>query len=416
MSTTTPDATAIQELPPVMHHVALGSNGAASNLAGKPRLATALVGAIRACSAVAHDAVNQHHKYRYTSAEAILREARVAMAANGLALIPLDQTVNGHEREGPDRYELVQQRLLVHESGESVVCRSAWPIMPDRGRPLDKATAAADTLSLAYFLRDLLQMPRVDPADDVAGRDDTGRLPKADQKRLADAIRATAVTLNVEAGPLSREMLAAFSADRLSRLTVTDLQPAMQWLADRRGQTQPTSTSPQPPSNGQIQQSGILLEQLQKRLQEARIKADVKAVGRDIASVQAQIPPADLNALRQIYKESLASLPESAPAQSENGTPPPTCDDSKAVRTRRMLLNLEQDAVGQGLCQPGRLIQEILEEARGERLPADSIDDIVRWPESVVDSMDRVAKGIIADWKEQMAAGIAQEQDIEIPV
>jgi len=47
-----------------------------------------------------------------------------------------------------------------------------WPVVPDRGRPPDKALASALTTSLAYLLRDLLLMPRVDPADDLAGRED----------------------------------------------------------------------------------------------------------------------------------------------------------------------------------------------------------------------------------------------------
>ncbi len=154
------------------------SNGSmAQQFAGKPNLASALVAATRACKPVPHDARNEHHKYDYTSSEAIIEEARAALAANGLCLIPVEQTVNGHEREGADRYELVQQRLLLHVSGESIVCRSAWPITPGAGRPLDKATAAADTLSLSYFLRDLLQMARVNPADEVSARDDSRHKP-----------------------------------------------------------------------------------------------------------------------------------------------------------------------------------------------------------------------------------------------
>lgn len=167
-------------------------------LASRPKLASALVQAVLDCQAVPHDARNQHHGYDYTSAEAILEAGRGALAKNGLCLVPVEQTVNGHEREGPDRFELVQTRLLLHVSGECVTCRSAWPIMPGPGRPLDKATAAADTLSLAYFLRDLLQMPRVEPGADVAARNDAPpaparkeapRRPPADnspQKLLAD--------------------------------------------------------------------------------------------------------------------------------------------------------------------------------------------------------------------------------------
>ncbi len=148
-----------------------------TQLAGKRELATALVAAIRACESVPHDDEVSFGKvhYKYTSSEAIFRESRKALAANGLAVIPIEQSVNGSERTGPDRFELISKRLLMHSSGESILCTSAWPIIPESGRPLDKATAAADTLSLAYFLRDLLQLPRVDPADEVARRNDTTR-------------------------------------------------------------------------------------------------------------------------------------------------------------------------------------------------------------------------------------------------
>jgi hypothetical protein len=141
---------------------------------GGPNLAAALTAAIKSCPAVEHDRKVSYPgvKYNYASSEAIIDAARRALADNGLAVVPISQQVNGHERTGPDRYELAQQRLLVHTSGESLLCSSVWPICPDKGRALDKATAAADTLSLAYFLRDLLQMPRVAPDDEVASRND----------------------------------------------------------------------------------------------------------------------------------------------------------------------------------------------------------------------------------------------------
>jgi hypothetical protein len=140
-----------------------------------PHTAKALAEAQQKSKAVPHDQRNAFHKYDYTSAEAIIAEAKEILGACGLSLLPLEQTVNGHDREGPDRFELVRKFLLLHSSGESVPIMLCWPIVPDKGRPLDKATGAAATTSLAYFLRDLLLMPRVDRADDVAGRDDRSR-------------------------------------------------------------------------------------------------------------------------------------------------------------------------------------------------------------------------------------------------
>lgn len=135
-------------------------------------LAKALAAAVKACHSVQKDSQNSFHRYAYASADAIIAEAREALASAELALLPVEATLDGTERDGPDRFELRRTFLLVHSSGESAPLHVRWPVVPDKGRPLDKATAAADTLSLSYLLRDLLLMPRVDPADDVSARDD----------------------------------------------------------------------------------------------------------------------------------------------------------------------------------------------------------------------------------------------------
>jgi hypothetical protein len=139
---------------------------------GRPEIAKALAAAQQKCRAVAHDAYNQFHKYAYTSSEAVIGEAKDALAGSGLALVPVEQTVNGSAKDGEDRYELERRFLLIHPSGEVLPLMSRWPIYVEKGRPLDKATAIAATLSLAYLLRDLLLMPRVDAEDEAGARDD----------------------------------------------------------------------------------------------------------------------------------------------------------------------------------------------------------------------------------------------------
>lgn len=147
--------------------------GALALLAGgRAETAKALAHAISECHAVTKNAENSHHKYKYASADAIIEEGRKALAAAGLALVPIEASLNGSEREGPDRFELVRTFALLHTSGEITPLRVCWPVVPGNGRPLDKATAAADTSSLSYLLRDLLMMPRVDPSDDMNTRDD----------------------------------------------------------------------------------------------------------------------------------------------------------------------------------------------------------------------------------------------------
>jgi len=145
---------------------------------GRPELAKALSAAQKACRPAEKDSYNEFHKYHYASAEAIITEAKAALAAGGLALVPLEQTLLGSARDGGDRFELERKFLLLHPSGECLPLVSHWPVVPDKGRPLDKATASAATASLAYLLRDLLLMPRVAPEDDLPARQDRPRAEK----------------------------------------------------------------------------------------------------------------------------------------------------------------------------------------------------------------------------------------------
>jgi hypothetical protein len=140
-------------------------------LVARPELAKGLIAAMKACKPVVKDATNTFHRYAYASSEAIIEEGKAALEAGGLCLLPVETTINGSEKTGPNRYELQRKFLLMHISGESIPLVTNWPVCEDKGRPLDKAAASADTLALAYLLRDLLLMPRVDD-DDVAARDD----------------------------------------------------------------------------------------------------------------------------------------------------------------------------------------------------------------------------------------------------
>jgi hypothetical protein len=136
------------------------------------QLSQALVAAQQSCPDIEKDAYNAFHRYHYASAEAIIAAAKKSLAAAGLALLPVEQTLNGFEREGENRYELHRRFALLHSSGECVGITSVWPVTPEKGRPLDKACAIAATLSLSYTLRDLLLMARVDAEDDLPARQD----------------------------------------------------------------------------------------------------------------------------------------------------------------------------------------------------------------------------------------------------
>lgn len=126
----------------------------------------ALIAAQRHAQAVGKASTNTFHHYKYASAEAIIEEARDALTHAGVMVATV-----GWQSAG-DR--MVVTYLIAHESGETLVAESSTPIVPDKGRPLDKAEATALTANLGYFLRGLLLLPRVDQHEEMNNRDDRG--------------------------------------------------------------------------------------------------------------------------------------------------------------------------------------------------------------------------------------------------
>lgn len=140
-------------------------------------IATALVQAQAAIRRVGHDAQNQHHRYKYTSAEALIESAREPMAKAGLALIEAGFALRTLEGSA----EIDVTYIVAHASGESwTMPTHTMPVLPEKGRPMDKAVATARTYSLGYALRGLLKIPRTDTDDDVDQRqEDDHRQPPA---------------------------------------------------------------------------------------------------------------------------------------------------------------------------------------------------------------------------------------------
>lgn len=135
-------------------------------------LASAIVLAQQAVKSVEKTSKNEFHKYKYAGTEAVLEEARAALSSAGLGVVPLGWSAN----EG--RTVLHVTYRLLHVSGESMDFPCETPIIPDKGRPQDKAEATALTYSLGYFLRGLLLIPRVDEEHEVDRRDDRPRAEK----------------------------------------------------------------------------------------------------------------------------------------------------------------------------------------------------------------------------------------------
>lgn len=165
-----------------------------------PSIAKGLVKAMAAAKAVAKGAENKHHGYAYASAESVITEAREALAAGGISLLTESWDVVTREVRYPstdadgvvtmtaeDEDHVVVYYLLVSAEGDS------WrpdrpvrtPILPEKGRPPDKALATALTYNLSYYLRALLLLARVAKDEEVDTRDDTAHQPKPRQRPAA---------------------------------------------------------------------------------------------------------------------------------------------------------------------------------------------------------------------------------------
>jgi hypothetical protein len=151
---------------------------------GTSVLGAALLKAQGAIQNVAKGSENVYHKYAYTSADDMVAAAREALHSGGLTV-----HVERHELLADLVPEMVVVRTtfaLMHQSGESRSYVFELPAIADKGRPLDKAILGAKTTSLAYFLRDLLQIPRVDE-NEVDRRDDRDHVPAPQAPRTQPA-------------------------------------------------------------------------------------------------------------------------------------------------------------------------------------------------------------------------------------
>lgn len=143
-----------------------------SDETGKAKLFAALARAGTAARAV-HKGAKHEQGYKYASSEALFEEARPHLHDNGLTIVPTGCHVHAERIDVPmstrargdhlaPAYVATLSYLVTHESGESIEVSRDWPVVPQAGRSLDKALAATATTALAYLVRDLLLLPRVD--------------------------------------------------------------------------------------------------------------------------------------------------------------------------------------------------------------------------------------------------------------
>lgn len=199
----------------------------------RKRFWAALLESQRAVRDQAHDSQatggERGGAFRYTSAEAVIGEARRAFNAAGLVHLPTGHLV----AHGGERYEIETLHLL-HDTvgGATMEIRSTRPVLHHRGMKVDKATCAALTNDIHYTARALLLMARPDEAvPPLEDRDDASiepngagrQKPPHQAKKLAEAaeriqrLQAQVVKDGQALGCESYEQV--FKLDEVVRLT-----------------------------------------------------------------------------------------------------------------------------------------------------------------------------------------------------
>lgn len=175
---------------------------------------------------VTKGATNQHHRYAYASAETMIDAARIALNTSGLAC------TRKYTIQLGEICFLSSTFQLDHTSGESRSYENLlWPIIEGNGRPFDKALAGALTTQLAYFLRDLLLIPKEDENEIDKRNDDTIRKAPAKsqppaQTNLLGLAGAGALKRTLKQSDLMVEKLSAYLAQTFDTIPPADI---MNW-------------------------------------------------------------------------------------------------------------------------------------------------------------------------------------------
>lgn len=204
-----------------------------------PEISAALVAAQASCQPIAKDSFNDHHRYRYASMGAVVEAARTAYATNGLAVDRIGWIVGPPRNFGPmpgkdgkatdqTRCGVICTYQIIHRSGQS---RPAFqveaPIVPGKGRDVDKAIAAALSLCHKYAVAGGLNMSWSDEDAEARNDHNSGRnrgrqpepppetqrklerqpkpLPPGTRKNPAYEERATGARLAVRESPFGTE-------------------------------------------------------------------------------------------------------------------------------------------------------------------------------------------------------------------
>ena len=156
----------------------------------QPDLAKALAEAQARCTSVEKDAFNSYHKYKYASANAILAVGKQALTGSGLSLLPLAPQLIVLGSGTMAIPGLEQGFLLTHASGQCIPLGLVkWPVVPGKGKELDKAFSGALTSAHAYLLRGLLGIPAAEPGEEISAREDRTETAPPTPTSAAEASR-----------------------------------------------------------------------------------------------------------------------------------------------------------------------------------------------------------------------------------
>ena len=227
---------------------------ALAGMPGCPNLTDALSKARDSCGVAEKKAKNTFHNFNYADADTIISVASQAMQGSGLALISVSDELTVKGTGGMAFYALDRKFILSHSSGEYVPLEvKGWPVVPEKGRPLDKAFATALTSSLAYKLRDLLQMARGkehDMSARPAGRREPTPEPtangSAEPDHRAAALATTEAARAERYGPAAKgssvvvEKVSTEQRDRIASMLPSPLdgeawKKVAAWLQDTYG-------------------------------------------------------------------------------------------------------------------------------------------------------------------------------------
>lgn len=133
----------------------------------------ALLKAQKSIGGVSKDKVNAHSHYKYTSTEHLVSVARRVLIENGLVVGRRNWSF---EQNAADS-ELLKVRstlFISHpESGEGFDETVEFPAIIRKGTSFDKAVCASLSTALAYWLRDILLLPRIDDSYSMDRRNES---------------------------------------------------------------------------------------------------------------------------------------------------------------------------------------------------------------------------------------------------